>query len=151
MRQAAEAAQLHNYIKQLPDGYSTLVGERGVSLSGGQRQRLAIARGVIPDARVLVFDDSTAAVDAATESRLRAALAESAKTKAMLLIAHRLSSISHADEILFLHDGKVVERGSHEALIAHGGRYAALHDLQMRDAKSEARSGPPQGAEGLHG
>ena len=150
VRQAAEAAQLHNYIEQLPDGYSTLVGERGVSLSGGQRQRLAIARGVIPDARVLVFDDSTAAVDAATESRLRAALAESAKTKATLVIAHRLSSISHADEILFLWGGKVVERGSHEALIAQGGRYAALHELQMRDAKSATVPVPGEGSEGTH-
>ena len=132
IRQASESAQLHQYISQLPNGYETLVGERGVSLSGGQRQRLAIARGVLPESRVIVFDDSTAAVDAATEHRIREALGEVTQDRACIIIAHRLSSLMYADEILFLDAGRIVERGSHDELMALGGRYAALHALQSR-------------------
>jgi len=132
IRQATETAQLHNYISHLPEGYATLVGERGVSLSGGQRQRLAIARSVLPASRVIVFDDSTAAIDAATERRIRAELAELTRDRATIIIAHRLSSLMHADRILFLENGRIVESGSHEELIALGGRYAALHALQTR-------------------
>jgi len=130
IRQAAETAQLHNYILQLPDDYGTLVGERGVSLSGGQRQRLAIARGLLPEAGVLVFDDATAAIDAATERDIREAIAGTSGSRATIIIAHRLSSLRHAGEILFLEDGRVVERGSHDALVALGGRYAALERMQ---------------------
>ncbi|MCP5149282.1 MAG: ABC transporter ATP-binding protein [Ectothiorhodospiraceae bacterium] len=130
IRQATETAQLHQYVSQLPDGYGTLVGERGVSLSGGQRQRLAIARGILPQSRVIVFDDSMAAVDAGTERRIREELAEFTGSRATIIIAHRLSSLRHADEILFLEAGRVVERGDHAALIASGGRYAELHALQ---------------------
>jgi len=126
----AQTAQLHNYIKALPGAYQTLVGERGVSLSGGQRQRLSIARSILPDARVLIFDDSTAAVDAATERRIREALRDFVADRAVIVIAHRLSSLMHADEILFLEDGRVVERGSHAELMALGGRYRRLYDLQ---------------------
>lgn len=129
---SAQMAQLHNYIKGLPQAYQTLVGERGVSLSGGQRQRLSIARAVLPDARVLVFDDSTAAVDAATERRIREALKEFTTDRAVIVIAHRLSALMHADEILFLEAGRIVERGSHDELMAAGGRYRQLYDLQSR-------------------
>ena len=132
IRRAAEAAQLHNYIAHLPAGYETLVGERGVSLSGGQRQRLAIARGVLPDAGVIVLDDSTAAIDAGTEREIRESLAAITKTRVTVIIAHRLSSLMHADQILFLHQGQIVERGTHQELIALGGRYSALHALQLR-------------------
>ncbi|MDX1432269.1 MAG: ABC transporter ATP-binding protein, partial [Gammaproteobacteria bacterium] len=121
IRQSTEVAQLHNYIAHLPEGYETLVGERGVSLSGGQRQRLSIARGVLPESRVIVFDDSTAAVDAATERRIREALSELTKTRATIIIAHRLSSLMHADRILFLERGRIVESGTHDELIALGG------------------------------
>ncbi len=130
IRRATEAAQLHNYIASLPAGYETLVGERGVSLSGGQRQRLAIARGVLPESGIIVLDDSTAAVDAGTEQAIRASLAQLTSTRITLIIAHRLSSLMHADEILFLDGGRVIERGSHAELLAAGGRYAALHRLQ---------------------
>jgi ATP-binding cassette subfamily B protein len=130
IRRASEAAQLHQYIAQLPAGYDTLVGERGVSLSGGQRQRLAIARAVVPDSKVIVFDDSTAAVDAGTEHDIREALAEVTRDRACIIIAHRLSSLMHADEILFIDAGRIVERGSHDDLLAQRGRYAALHALQ---------------------
>ncbi len=135
---SAAAAQLHNYIKSLPTGYGTLVGERGVSLSGGQRQRLSIARSVLTESAVLVFDDSTAAVDAATEQRIRAALREIVERRAVIVIAHRLSSLMQADEILFLDGGVIVERGSHDALLAKGGRYRELYDLQTRPTDTRA-------------
>ena len=130
IERSTQTAQLHSYVSGLPASYQTLVGERGVSLSGGQRQRLAIARAILPAARVLVFDDSTAAIDAATERRIRDALAHFTADRAVIVIAHRLSSLIDADEILFLEDGRVVERGDHNSLMALGGRYRKLHDLQ---------------------
>ena len=130
IQRSAAAAQLHNYIKQLPAGYDTLVGERGVSLSGGQRQRLSIARSIMLDSAILILDDSTAAVDAATEQRIRAALKDLVAERAVIIIAHRLSSLMHADEIIFLDEGRIIERGSHDELIALGGRYRELYDLQ---------------------
>ncbi|RWF88388.1 MAG: ABC transporter ATP-binding protein [Mesorhizobium sp.] len=130
--QAAEYAQLHNYIIGLPAGYTTVVGERGGSLSGGQRQRLTIARSLMLRPSVLVFDDSTAAIDAGTEQRIRAAMKRFAKDRVTLIISHRLSSLMHADQILFVEGGRIVERGTHEELLALGGRYRALYDLQLR-------------------
>jgi ATP-binding cassette subfamily B multidrug efflux pump len=129
---ANRSAQLHDYVAKLPSGYETLVGERGVSLSGGQRQRLSIARGILSNPSILVFDDSTAAVDAATERRIRLALREGQEKRATVIISHRLGSLMHADEILFIEAGRVVERGSHEALMKHGGRYHDLYRLQSR-------------------
>jgi ATP-binding cassette subfamily B multidrug efflux pump len=132
IEKAAESAQLHNYIMGLPSGYETVVGERGVSLSGGQRQRLSIARSLVLKPAVMVFDDSTAAIDAGTEHRIRSAIRRYAADRVTLVISHRLSSLLHADTILFLEDGKIVEQGSHEDLLAKGGRYRALYDLQTR-------------------
>ncbi len=131
---ATDMAQLHRYVDSLPLGYDTLVGERGVTLSGGQRQRLSIARSIVLRPSVIVFDDSTAAIDAATEQRIRAALADVTKDRTVIIISHRLSSLMHADEILFIEDGRVAERGSHEDLIAQGGKYLALYELQIRPA-----------------
>jgi ATP-binding cassette subfamily B multidrug efflux pump len=128
----AESAQLHDYVLGLPRQYHTVVGERGVSLSGGQRQRLSIARTLMTEPAVLIFDDSTAAIDAGTESRIRAALKTYAKGRVTLIVAHRLASLMHADRILFLDEGRIVEEGTHEELLALGGRYRALYDLQMR-------------------
>ena len=133
---ATESAQLHNYIAGLPLDYDTIVGERGVSLSGGQRQRLSIARSVMLTPRIMVFDDSTAAIDAATEHRIREALKELTRERATLIISHRLSSLMHADEILFLDQGRIVERGSHGDLMAAGGRYKSLYDLQSSGGAS---------------
>ena len=127
---AANIAQLHSYIRGLPRDYETLVGERGVSLSGGQRQRLVIARALVMQPSILVFDDSTAAIDAATEQRILGSLKEHSADSVVIIISHRLSSLMHANEILFIDDGHVVERGDHESLLAQGGRYAALHELQ---------------------
>ena len=110
------------------------MGERGVSLSGGQRQRLSIARSIMLDSTVLILDDSTAAVDAATEQRIRAALKDLVAERAVIIIAHRLSSLMHADEIIFLDEGRIIERGSHDELIALGGRYRELYDLQSSPA-----------------
>jgi ATP-binding cassette subfamily B protein len=132
IERAAESAQLHNYITGLPTGYQTVVGERGVSLSGGQRQRLSIARTLILKPAVMVFDDSTAAIDAATEQRIRSAMRRFARDRVTLIIAHRLSSLMHADRILFIEEGCIVEDGTHEELLKLGGRYRALYDLQVR-------------------
>ena len=135
---SAQTAQLHNYIRGLPDSYNTLVGERGVSLSGGQRQRLSIARAILPDAKVLVFDDSTAAVDAATERQIREALAEFVAERAVIIVAHRLTSLMHAGEILFVENGQIVERGSHEDLMKSDTRYRQLYELQSRASSEDA-------------
>jgi ATP-binding cassette subfamily B protein len=132
IRNVADSAQLHDYVLGLPSQYRTIVGERGVSLSGGQRQRLSIARTLMMEPSVLILDDSTAAIDAGTESRIRAAMRSYAKQRVTLIVAHRLAGLMHADLILFVDDGRVVERGTHEELLALGGRYKALHDLQMR-------------------
>ncbi len=129
---AARTAQIHDHIAQLPRTYETRVGERGVALSGGQRQRMSIARGVVPGPGVMIFDDSTAAIDAVTERKVREALARATETKATVIIAHRLSSLMHADEILMLDEGRVVERGTHAELVARGGTYAELYELQSR-------------------
>lgn len=137
VRGAATAAQLHDHVAGLPHGYRTTVGERGSRLSGGQRQRAAIARSLLPESAVLLFDDATSAVDAATEHRLRHALREETSGKATVIISHRLSSLMHADEIIVLHEGRIVERGSHAALVAAGGYYATLHDLQTQGSARE--------------
>ncbi|RWN94777.1 MAG: ABC transporter ATP-binding protein [Mesorhizobium sp.] len=129
---ASESAQLHNYILGLPAGYKTVVGERGASLSGGQRQRLTIARTMMLRPSIVIFDDSTASIDAATEQRIRAAIRRFAQDRVTIIIAHRLSSLKHADRILFVDNGEIVECGTHQELLAKRGRYKALHDLQLR-------------------
>ena len=131
IEKAADSAQLHDYIACLPMAYGTLIGERGLTLSGGQRQRLSIARSIMLSPDIIVFDDSTAAVDAGTEQSIRAALKARTKNQATIIISHRLSSLMHADEILFFEEGHIVERGSHEALLHEGGRYKDLYDIQV--------------------
>jgi ATP-binding cassette subfamily B multidrug efflux pump len=126
-------AQLHEHVCSLPKGYDTLVGERGVALSGGQRQRLAIARCLVGDSSVMVFDDATSALDTATERALLRALRRRARGRAMLVASHRLASVSGADEILVLDAGRVVERGRHDELLSLGGHYARAWALQDGD------------------
>ncbi|MCS6758243.1 MAG: ATP-binding cassette domain-containing protein [Candidatus Devosia euplotis] len=135
IEKAAESAQLHSYIMGPPSGYDTMVGERGVSLSGGQRQRLSIARSLALKPSVMVLDDSTAAIDASAEPRIRSAMRRYASDRVTLTVSHRLSSPLHADTILFLEDGKIVEQGSHDQLLAQNGRYRALYDLQTRPSE----------------
>ena len=129
---ANTSAQLHDYVARLPLGYETLIGERGVSLSGGQRQRLSIARGIILKPGIIVFDDSTAAIDTGTEQKIRQALRQDTEERATIIVSHRLGSLMHSDEILFVEKGKVIERGNHSALIERRGRYYDLFRLQTQ-------------------
>jgi ATP-binding cassette subfamily B multidrug efflux pump len=135
---ASASAHLNQFIATLPAGYETVVGERGSSLSGGQRQRMTIARALMLRPSVLIFDDSTAAVDAGTEQRIRTTIQATASERVTIIVAHRLNSLMHADRILFLVKGQIVEQGSHAELLALGGRYRTLHDLQIRPEEPQS-------------
>lgn len=130
---AAKAAQAHEFIEGFTNGYDTVVGERGVTLSGGQRQRVAIARALLMDPRILILDDSTSSVDTQTEKLIQAALDALMEGRTTFVIAHRLSTVRRADMILVLDRGRIVERGTHEELLARGGLYKEIHDLQLID------------------
>jgi ATP-binding cassette subfamily B protein len=127
---AARLAQVHNFIVSLPDGYDTRVGERGLKLSGGEKQRVAIARTILKDPRILILDEATSALDTRTEQDIQAALRAVARHRTTLVIAHRLSTVVDADEIIVLADGLVAERGRHAALLARDGLYARMWALQ---------------------
>lgn len=133
---AAEMAQFHDFVQTLPDGYDTIVGERGIRLSGGQRQRLSIARAVLKDAPIMVFDEATSSVDTETERAIQHALREVTRDRTAIIIAHRLSTIRHADRILVLRDGQVAEAGSHDDLLEAGGVYADLWHVQAGDREA---------------
>ncbi|MBM3925065.1 MAG: ABC transporter ATP-binding protein [SAR202 cluster bacterium] len=135
---AAKVAQLHDFIESLPQGYETMVGERGITLSGGQKQRLAIARTLVVDPPVLILDDSTSSVDAQTDYMLHRALQEATRNRTTFIITHRLNAIRDADMIVVFREGQVVERGTHEELLARGGEYADIYEYQLRP-QEEAR------------
>jgi len=130
---AAKIAAAHDFIQSFPEGYDTMVGERGVTLSGGQKQRIAIARAVICDPRILILDDSTSSVDTETEHIIQEALAKIMNDRTTFVIAQRLLTLKKADQILVLDKGKVVERGRHEQLLEENGLYRQIYDLQLRD------------------
>lgn len=137
VEQAARLAQIHDFIMSLPDGYNTQVGERGLKLSGGEKQRVAIARTILKDPRVLVLDEATSALDTHTEQEIQVALKTVSARRTTLVIAHRLSTIVDADEILVMGQGVVLERGTHDALLAAGGHYAAMWAAQGAESVTE--------------
>ena len=134
---AAEAACAHEFIEQMPGGYDTEIGERGVKLSGGQRQRLALARAILADPRILILDEATSSIDAEAEYLIQQALEKVMQGRTSLVIAHRLSTIRNADKIIALHDGKISEVGNHDELLAHGGLYSQLYQRQLELAAME--------------
>ena len=136
---AAKIAQLHDFISALDGAYDTEVGERGVNLSGGQRQRMSIARAVLLDPPILVLDDSTSSVDANTEDLIRRAMEEVMKGRTTIIIAHRLSTVHRADEIIVMDRGEIVERGTHQELLALGGKYREIYELQLRPQEDVMR------------
>ena len=137
---AARGAAIHDFIVTLPDGYDTTVGERGLKLSGGEKQRVAIARTILKDPAILILDEATSALDSATEAEIQDALRAVSGGRTTLVIAHRLSTITDADEIVVLDTGRIVERGTHDMLVARGGVYAEMWSLQQAEAEAETDS-----------
>ena len=137
IEQAARQAQVHDFVTKLPEGYDTIVGERGLKLSGGEKQRVAIARTILKDPRILILDEATSALDTRTEQDIQSALRAVAHRRTTLVIAHRLSTVVDADEIIVLQDGRIAERGSHAALLAAGGLYARMWTLQAAEQDLE--------------
>ena len=140
VREAAKLANVDPFVQHMPDGYETLVGERGLQLSGGQRQRVAIARALLKDAPILVLDEATSHLDAVNELEVRKALDALKRGRTTLVIAHRLSTIRNADRILVLDDGRIVESGTHQALLARDGLYSALIAAQLRTLSRSSRA-----------
>ena len=132
MISAAKAANIHDFVAGLPDGYDTVVGERGYRLSGGERQRMAIARVILKDPRILVLDEATSHLDSLSEEQIQNALQHVMKGRSSLVIAHRLSTILAADQILVMDQGRLVEQGTHAQLLAKNGLYSNLYETQFK-------------------
>ena len=130
---AAKAANAHEFIMRLPDGYDTIVGDRGNALSGGQRQRIAIARAILKDPRILILDEATSALDTESEKIVQAALERLMQGRTSVVIAHRLSTIRDANKIVVIDHGRIVEEGTHAELLARGGLYAHLYAVQFKE------------------
>jgi ATP-binding cassette subfamily B protein len=134
---AAEIAQIDTFIKQLPDGYQTMVGERGLKLSGGEKQRVAIARTILKAPPILILDEATSALDTTTEHEIQSALDVVSKNRTTLVIAHRLSTVINADEIIVLRAGEIAERGTHAGLLEQNGLYASMWNRQREATQAE--------------
>ena len=134
---AAKAARIHDFIAATPQGYETRVGERGLKLSGGEKQRVAIARTLLKNPPILIFDEATSALDSANERAIQNELRSAAQGKTSLVIAHRLSTVVEAHEILVMDAGHIIERGTHEELLAAGGRYASMWNMQLNQTDAE--------------
>ncbi len=139
VREAARSAQIDRFIESVPGGYGAQVGERGLKLSGGEKQRVAIARTILKGPPILILDEATSALDSLTEHEIQEALRRVAKGRTTLVIAHRLSTVVDADEILFLDHGRIIERGRHDALLAIGGHYAGMWNRQREAAEARAK------------
>jgi ATP-binding cassette subfamily B protein len=137
--EAARAAHIHDFVQSLPAGYETTVGERGLKLSGGEKQRVAIARAVLKNPRILIFDEATSALDSKSEKAIQSELERISEGRTTLVIAHRLSTVMDADQILVLSQGRIVERGTHRQLLDAKGEYARMWALQQEQAEAEER------------
>jgi subfamily B ATP-binding cassette protein MsbA len=135
---AARAANAHDFIAAMPEGYDTVIGERGVRLSGGQRQRIAIARALLRNPPILILDEATSALDTESERLVQQAIDELLHDRTVLVIAHRLSTVRQADLILVMQDGRIVQRGTHDELMAEGGMYRRLYELQFASGEGAA-------------
>jgi ATP-binding cassette, subfamily B, vacuolar membrane transporter HMT1/ACLQ len=146
VHEACKAANIHDRIMEFPDKYETIVGERGLKLSGGERQRVAIARAILKDARILLLDEATASLDSHTEKLIQDALERVTFGRTTITIAHRLSTITNSDQIVVLHKGDIIERGTHAELLALGGKYHAMWEKQTT-AEKEKTEKAAEGAE----
>ena len=144
---AARSAHIHSFIASTPKGYDTIVGERGLKLSGGEKQRVAIARTLLKDPPIVIFDEATSALDSANERAIQEQLKSAARNKTALVVAHRLSTVVEAHQILVMEQGRIVERGTHAALLAANGVYARMWRLQL----SEPRAAEPAAIETIPG
>jgi ATP-binding cassette subfamily B protein len=136
IEQAAKAAQIHEFVQSLPNGYDTMVGERGLKLSGGEKQRVGIARSLLKNPPILLLDEATSALDTQTEHEIQESLIQMGQGRTVMIIAHRLSTVVHADRIVVLEQGQIVESGSHDELLAQEGRYSHLWHLQLSEESS---------------